>query len=273
MSWLYLPEQVADASPPNTCSDSEPSATSKSHPIRSRSLRPASETASSMTPPSGMTSEPSTETPGVEWWILSLRVSHANRTAEQVNGSQMPINAICGRTPFASLERSNPGMSCWRTSQDCLFTHMLAEYSQTWPRAGTIVGGIAYRLPPSAPLTSVIGSSSWPTPVGYNRGNRSASSGSRYRPSLWEMAEMGDWRKFWPTPTAGDSRGRRTSRRAKALYSAGPTLLEAIWGDRPGGKLNPDWVEWLMGWPIGWTALQPLARDRFQSWLQQHGGY
>lgn len=19
------------------------------------------------------------------------------------------------------------------------------------------------------------------------------------------------------------------------------------------GKLNPDWVEWLMGWPIGWT--------------------
>ncbi len=26
----------------------------------------------------------------------------------------------------------------------------------------------------------------------------------------------------------------------------------------PGGKLNPDWVEWLMGWPIGWTALKHL---------------
>ena len=25
-----------------------------------------------------------------------------------------------------------------------------------------------------------------------------------------------------------------------------------------GGKLNPDWVEWLMGWPIGWTELKPL---------------
>ena len=24
-----------------------------------------------------------------------------------------------------------------------------------------------------------------------------------------------------------------------------------------GGKLNPDWVEWLMGWKIGWTKLQP----------------
>jgi hypothetical protein len=23
-----------------------------------------------------------------------------------------------------------------------------------------------------------------------------------------------------------------------------------------GGLLNPDWVEWLMGWPIGWTDLE-----------------
>ena len=35
-----------------------------------------------------------------------------------------------------------------------------------------------------------------------------------------------------------------------------------------GGKLNPDWVEWLMGWPIGWTASKPLEMDRFQSWQQ-----
>lgn len=37
-----------------------------------------------------------------------------------------------------------------------------------------------------------------------------------------------------------------------------------------GGALNPPWVEWLMGWPIGWTDLKPLETDRFQSWLQQH---
>jgi hypothetical protein len=37
--------------------------------------------------------------------------------------------------------------------------------------------------------------------------------------------------------------------------------------------MNPDWVEWLMGWPIGWTALQPLAMDRFLEWQQQHGGF
>jgi DNA (cytosine-5)-methyltransferase 1 len=36
-----------------------------------------------------------------------------------------------------------------------------------------------------------------------------------------------------------------------------------------GGKLNPDWVEWLMGWPIGWTDLRPLAMDKFLPWLSQ----
>jgi hypothetical protein len=25
------------------------------------------------------------------------------------------------------------------------------------------------------------------------------------------------------------------------------------------GHLNPDWVEWLMGWPVGWTSLDPLS--------------
>ena len=37
-----------------------------------------------------------------------------------------------------------------------------------------------------------------------------------------------------------------------------------------GGKLNPEWVAWLMGWPIGWASFAPLAMDKFQSWLQQH---
>jgi hypothetical protein len=40
---------------------------------------------------------------------------------------------------------------------------------------------------------------------------------------------------------------------------------------RDGGQLNPDWVEWLMGWPIGWTDLKPLAMDKFRQWLDSHG--
>lgn len=35
---------------------------------------------------------------------------------------------------------------------------------------------------------------------------------------------------------------------------------------------NPEWVEKLMAWPIGWTALSPLATGKFQEWLRSHGG-
>lgn len=33
------------------------------------------------------------------------------------------------------------------------------------------------------------------------------------------------------------------------------------------GSLSPDWVEWLMGWPIGWTNLAPMPSDAFDEWL------
>jgi hypothetical protein len=37
-----------------------------------------------------------------------------------------------------------------------------------------------------------------------------------------------------------------------------------------GGPLNPRWVEWLMGWPVGWTALNALETAKCREWLQQH---
>lgn len=36
------------------------------------------------------------------------------------------------------------------------------------------------------------------------------------------------------------------------------------------GKPSPANHEWLMGWPIGWSALVPLETVKFQSWQQQH---
>ena len=34
------------------------------------------------------------------------------------------------------------------------------------------------------------------------------------------------------------------------------------WTEDPPMRLNPDWVEWLMGWPIGWTDLKPLETGK-----------
>jgi hypothetical protein len=38
-----------------------------------------------------------------------------------------------------------------------------------------------------------------------------------------------------------------------------------------GGKLNPMWTEWLMGWLLGWTDLKPLEMDKFPFVQRQHG--
>ncbi|EIE01503.1 hypothetical protein LEP1GSC185_3961 [Leptospira licerasiae serovar Varillal str. VAR 010] len=37
------------------------------------------------------------------------------------------------------------------------------------------------------------------------------------------------------------------------------------------GPLNPDWVEWLMGWPVGWTGLKPLETAKYHAWFNSHG--
>lgn len=49
--------------------------------------------------------------------------------------------------------------------------------------------------------------------------------------------------KVWTTPCADDT-GHRTGK-----YSQGGTALST----QAGGQLNPTWVEWLMGFPLGWT--------------------
>ena len=66
----------------------------------------------------------------------------------------------------------------------------------------------------------------------------------------------------WPTPTARDWKGGYTeaaltrkdgkSRRFDALPNA---AIGGVGTDIKAGHLNPDWVEWLMGVPTGWTDL------------------
>tara|TARA_R110002126_G_scaffold176495_1_gene325132 strand:- start:302 stop:733 length:432 start_codon:yes stop_codon:yes gene_type:complete len=54
----------------------------------------------------------------------------------------------------------------------------------------------------------------------------------------------------WPTPVAGDSTKQPTNGLHHRVIGKGPT-------SHP-GQLNPDWVEMLMGYPIGWTDCAPL---------------
>jgi len=94
-----------------------------------------------------------------------------------------------------------------------------------------------------------------PTP----RANKWGLEDSHGSVSGWEgVLEM------LPTPTAklyGNNRGGSAGRVGKVRPS-----LESLTGG-----VYPALREWMMGWPIGWTALGPLATDRFREWLRSFG--
>ena len=56
-------------------------------------------------------------------------------------------------------------------------------------------------------------------------------------------------RTNWPTPVAGDSEKQPTDSLLHRVVGKGPT--------NPRAQLNPDWVEMLMGFPVGWTDCAP----------------
>jgi hypothetical protein len=152
------------------------------------------------------------------------------------------------------------------------------------------VSGIAYLLPPLALLTDAIGSGLLPTPTAQHYGtNQGGSMGrqGKVRPSLATMAKTGELHRV-PTPTAGDAKssGSRNTENSKANPGMSLTdfvrqdggqgrqvatpdancwkggnrkaqITDPSYGILPdGGQLNPTWVEWLMGFPTGWTDLE-----------------
>ena len=80
----------------------------------------------------------------------------------------------------------------------------------------------------------------------------------------------------FPTPrTKGMCGGSGAFQKMKALETQGIISSEERrqMTAGSGGQLNPTWVEWLMGWPLEWTALKPLATGKFLQWRQLHSGF
>ena len=74
----------------------------------------------------------------------------------------------------------------------------------------------------------------------------------------------------YPTPASG---GRTGGVVGLAGGSGARKKLYVMMGEETGkkmgsGQLNPDWVEWMMNWPIGWTSIKPLSVEKFRAWEQ-----
>lgn len=81
---------------------------------------------------------------------------------------------------------------------------------------------------------------------------------------------------IYPTIKASDSKGtgpmgsrsaehdlQRKNMRGCVLYAT-PCRGDAT-GTDVNGQLNPEWAEWLMGFPAGWSELDPSAMQLFRS--------
>lgn len=83
------------------------------------------------------------------------------------------------------------------------------------------------------------------------------------------VVEGGKQDVTFPTPgTTGLSNGNGNCEKANQLYDKGIINEEERRSFRAGngGQLNPDWEEWLMGWPVGWTSKDPLSAEMYLMW-------
>lgn len=149
----------------------------------------------------------------VEDFLASLSALQASEKEPTMTDGSGPISLDA----FAFLDR----IGCWRKTSlgFCQLTldGSLEEFSETWPRSGTMRNGIVYQQQPLGPRTLDSESFLWPTPMAGARGLYMGKDGDRDRSRLEETVAR----------LEGKTRG----------------------------QLNPTWVEWLMGFPIGWTDL------------------
>lgn len=113
----------------------------------------------------------------------------------------------------------------------------------------------------------------WPTPTASlgTKGGRITPRKGREGGTLIEAVSA----RTWPTPNASDANKWSNQPLADRLAKGQQVRLNTAVAPEggKGGQLNPAWVEWLMGWPIGWTELKPLEMGRFREWQQQHGTF
>ena len=260
MSWLFSRALVAEFSE-DICSDGEPCAQSSGAHTQLVFSSQDRTTEFSRRSLSGMTFRLLTEDRGKEL-LMSYLAGFLVKTSQSLEKAQASTenDQGCGVTWHASLTRYDRDTSSWKTPQRSLLGDS-EEFSETWPRWGMMRGGVCWAQSTPVRHTSENESgSSLPTPTATSYGrNKSLGKNAKVRPSLEAMAR----KNMWPTPTAQDAKNNG----AASQHERNTKPLNA----EVGGPLNPMFVEWIMGWPLGWTDSKPLEMDKFRRWRRSHG--
>jgi len=216
----------------------------------------------------GMTFKPLMEDLGEEL-LMSFREDFPVRTSASQDEAQglMEKTAQCGITWRGWLAKFDPDSYSWKTAQ-CSFIEESGESLETFPVSGMTRGGLLWEQMRWVRPTKGTERGLWRTPdTGGGGTSGLLKQGQNHRkngqPIQIRLVDQVNNPRLWPTPVS-------------RMYKDGGSPAEYARNEIPlaaqvGGPLNPDWVEWLMGWPVGWTDLKPLATDKFHKWSQQSG--
>jgi hypothetical protein len=189
-------------------------------------------------------------------WTLSAADTPANHSAPQENDEAQTTHDTYGHGYETPLAHYDPDTRSWKTSGDISLWGEQPSL-ESLPKSGMTRNGVLYQQPEWERPIDESGSSLWPTPVSSSAMAENISTvrqrlenGKPYKSRLIEAIAI------WPTPTSNMSFNPNAvwvnGRRQEGPRGIGMTLKDAVGS----GQLNPAWVEWLMGFPIGWTDLE-----------------
>ena len=184
--------------------------------------------------------------------LVSHSVSPGSNSAQKMteHSGRKCCESYAKWLPDGSLARMFLESSRWNSTMCYL----------TWKAKATPAGRLYFQLVPSAPITEETEYGLWRTPAATSGGTPKALlEGQTTRASGHKIqVRLQDQVKMYPTPTAHNSKeGAYPSEYNRNT----PTLTSVATQEdnKPpqSGSLNPTWVEWLMGFPIGHTDLKP----------------
>lgn len=197
---------------------------------------------------------------------------------------------------FASLNQDGLWLKTWQGYCQSLLSGFVEEdselYSETWTKWGIVLDGHAMELPMlerhinesecllwhtsdcsdrRSPKSKQQGVNNqvkayWRTPQSHN-GAQGPKSKMIYEKCLktgQSAITLVDQVKNCPTPAARDSKGSNSAKHLSTGHHINQ-LANKVKLNKTEGQLNADWVELLMGLPIGWTDIN-VAKEDIESW-------
>ena len=189
-----------------------------------------------------------------EMWTSLPEDTHANHSASQGDKKEQTMSAISGQQclklsktkgPLGLLEKMLVGTSIWASTKCSLI----------WKTKDTKQGRLLFRLVPSMRSIEEIESGLLPTPTVQDGGKATKKWRDGNQNNL--TAYIFNPGKFIPTPATADYKGAPKNRYfGSNTYKA--NLSEAVrLSESCPTHMNPEFLELLMGFPVGWTELEP----------------